>query len=60
MNQKTNSYKPKFVKRVLKTSEEKAGFIFKDSKTFLEQIQTLPKESLKEYKNINEIKSAYK
>lgn len=32
-------YKPKFVKRILKASQEKQKFAFKDGKTFLSQIR---------------------
>jgi len=32
-------YRPEFVKRILCLSKERARFIFKDAKSFLEQIQ---------------------
>lgn len=32
-------YKEEFIKRVLKNSKEKTGFLFKDSRSFLKQIQ---------------------
>lgn len=36
---KEGKYRPEFARKVLRSSKEKAGFNFKDSKSFLKKIQ---------------------